>query len=137
MIDFYDLAEKRSVGEIRELYPISQDFFDNMNLTELADNMPMAGALEKSDPEWLSELGTDAEGVLEQFCEFMETLTSPEENAVEIREITIVGGRDKNGVPEEAGLSVHPGDVISIVGPTGSGKSRLPMGMPMSSMEMS
>ncbi len=125
MIDFYDLAEKRSVGEIRELYPISQDFFDNMNLTELADNMPMAGALEKSDPEWLSELGTDAEGVLEQFCEFMEALTSPEENAVEIREITIVGGRDKNGVPEEAGLSVHPGDVISIVGPTGSGKSRL------------
>ena len=115
MIDFYDLAEKRSVGEIRELYPISQDFFDNMNLTELADNMPMAGALEKSDPEWLSELGTDAEGVLEQFCEFMEALTSPEENAVEIREITIVGGRDKNGVPEEAGLSVHPGDVIGIV----------------------
>ena len=125
MIDFYDLAEKRSVGEIRELYPISQDFFDNMNLTELADNMPMADALEKSDPEWLSELGTDPEGVLEQFCEFMEALTSPEENAVEIREITIVGGRDKNGVPEEAELSVHPGDVISIVGPTGSGKSRL------------
>ena len=26
MIDFYDLAEKRSVGEIRELYPISQIF---------------------------------------------------------------------------------------------------------------
>ena len=95
MIDFYDLAEKRSVGEIRELYPISQDFFDNMNLTELADNMPMAGALEKSDPEWLSELGTDAEGVLEQFCEFMEALTSPEENAVEIREITIVAGAIK------------------------------------------
>ena len=125
MTDFYDLAEKKSIGEIRKLYPISGDFFDNMNLSALAEDVPMADALEKSDPEWLQELGTDTDGVLEQFCEFMEALTSPQEETALIREITIVGGHDKNGMPEKAELTVKPGEVISIVGPTGSGKSRL------------
>ena len=125
MIDFYDLAEKKSVREIREMYPISADFFDNMNLIGLQQDIPMADALEKSDPEWMAELGTDVDGVLEQFCEFMEALTSPEEGIAEIHEITIIGGRDKDGVPEDVELCVRPGEVISIVGPTGSGKSRL------------
>ena len=57
MIDFYDLAEKKSVREIREMYPISADFFDNMNLIGLQQDIPMADALENSDPEWMAELG--------------------------------------------------------------------------------
>ena len=125
MIDFYDLAEKKSIAEILELYPISADFFANMNLAGLDETIPMADALDKSDQEWMAELGTDTYGILEQFCKFLETLTSPEDDVMEIREITITGGYDKNGVPENVQLSVHPGDVISIVGPTGSGKSRL------------
>ena len=125
MIDFYDLAEKKGMAEICALYPISEDFFANMNLSQLNAEIPLADALEKCDPEWLEELGTDVDDVLEQFCEFMEALTSPEDDALQIRQITICGGRDKSGQPENAELSVHPGDVISIVGPTGSGKSRL------------
>ena len=125
MVDFYDLAEKKGMAEICALYPISEDFFANMNLSQLNDEIPLADALEKCDPEWLEELGTDVDDVLEQFCEFMEALTSPEDDALQIRQITICGGRDKSGQPENAELSVHPGDVISIVGPTGSGKSRL------------
>ena len=125
MVDFYDLAEKKGMAEICALYPISEDFFANMNLSQLNAEIPLAVALEKCDPEWLEELGTDVDDVLEQFCEFMEALTSPEDDALQIRQITICGGRDKSGQPENAELSVHPGDVISIVGPTGSGKSRL------------
>lgn len=125
MTDFYSLAEEKSIAEICGLYPISEDFFANMNLTGLDDTVPLADALEKCDPEWLEELGTDVDDVLEQFCQFMEALTSPEEDVLGIREITVCGGRDKSGAPENLELSVHPGEVISIVGPTGSGKSRL------------
>lgn len=125
MVDFYDLAEKKGMAEICELYPISADFFANMNLSQLNDEIPLADALEKCDPEWLEELGTDVDDVLEQFCAFMESLTSPEEDVFQIHQITICGGRDKSGQPEDAEISVQPGDVISIVGPTGSGKSRL------------
>ncbi|MDK2989312.1 MAG: hypothetical protein PWR16_841 [Methanoculleus sp.] len=43
-----------------------------------------------------------------------------------IREITILPGRNRNGEPERfEAIAIRPGDTISIVGPTGSGKSAL------------
>lgn len=42
-----------------------------------------------------------------------------------IKSLTIIGGNDKSGKPEEIELTISVGEVICIVGPTGSGKSRL------------
>jgi ABC-type lipoprotein export system ATPase subunit len=43
-----------------------------------------------------------------------------------IHEITILSGRNRSGVPEGFDdIHIKPGDTISIVGPTGSGKSAL------------
>lgn len=42
-----------------------------------------------------------------------------------IESIAIVGGRGKNGAPEASGICLKPGDLAAVVGPTGSGKSRL------------
>lgn len=42
-----------------------------------------------------------------------------------IRSLTILGGRGKGGAPESAVLELCPGEILCIVGPTGSGKSRL------------
>ena len=42
-----------------------------------------------------------------------------------IESLTILGGHDKDGNIENIKLTVNVGEVISIVGPTGSGKSRL------------
>ncbi|MGY0711264.1 ATP-binding cassette domain-containing protein [Azospirillum argentinense] len=42
-----------------------------------------------------------------------------------LRSLTILGGRDKTGRPEAAEVTLRAGDVACIVGPTGSGKSRL------------
>ena len=42
-----------------------------------------------------------------------------------IKSITILGGHDKNGEAENIELTINVGEVICIVGPTGSGKSRL------------
>lgn len=47
-------------------------------------------------------------------------------NPPPIREITILPGRSRSGEPERfAAITIRPGDTISIVGPTGSGKSAL------------
>jgi ABC-type lipoprotein export system ATPase subunit len=42
-----------------------------------------------------------------------------------VESITIVGGINKKGEKENISLILKPGEIISIVGPTGSGKSRL------------
>lgn len=46
-------------------------------------------------------------------------------NTFGVDSITIIGGVDKNGTPEHVELVLMPGLITSIVGPTGSGKSRL------------
>jgi ABC-type antimicrobial peptide transport system, ATPase component len=43
----------------------------------------------------------------------------------QIKNITIIGGVNKLGEPENITLKICVGEIISIVGPTGSGKSRL------------
>jgi ABC-type lipoprotein export system ATPase subunit len=42
-----------------------------------------------------------------------------------MKSITILGGLNKSGIAEDVNLTLLPGEVISIVGATGSGKSRL------------
>lgn len=46
-------------------------------------------------------------------------------NISEVVAITILGGFNKNGEEENVELSIQKGEIYSIVGPTGSGKSRL------------
>lgn len=42
-----------------------------------------------------------------------------------IHSIRILGGQDKSGSAEDVNIELVPGQIVSIVGPTGSGKSRL------------
>lgn len=42
-----------------------------------------------------------------------------------LRGISLTGGRDKSGEPEAAALSFRVGEITALLGPTGSGKSRL------------
>ncbi|MCW2284545.1 ABC-type lipoprotein export system ATPase subunit [Rhodoblastus acidophilus] len=42
-----------------------------------------------------------------------------------IKSLRILGGRDKTGAAENLDLDLRPGAIVSVVGPTGSGKSRL------------
>ncbi|WP_454918086.1 ATP-binding cassette domain-containing protein [Xanthobacter sediminis] len=42
-----------------------------------------------------------------------------------LESLTLLGGRDKAGRAEQLDLTLRPGDVVCVVGPTGSGKSRL------------
>lgn len=125
MMDYYDLAENTPLADLLREYPIASDFLANLNLGELDQSLPLPDALEAGDQEWLEELGTDVDRILEEIAELLEVFSSPESSVEDLESITIVGGRDKDGVPEELSLTVRRGEVLSIVGPTGSGKSRL------------
>jgi ABC-type lipoprotein export system ATPase subunit len=74
----------------------------------------------------LEGLGLERQGLSERFItytELMETMKAGTGNA-RIESITITSGHDKSGQPEKFELTIKPGEVVCIVGPTGSGKSR-------------
>ncbi len=55
------------------------------------------------------------------FCASLNNITKESS----IQKLEVEAGVDKNGVPEKCNLQLTPGEITCIVGPTGSGKSRL------------
>ena len=93
---------------------VEQQLADN-GLTDIADKLEVRLA-DLLDAEQLADLDGFI-GVMEDFLG-----TSDDK----VREVTILRGRAKDGSDEPVReLTVKVGDVVCIVGPTGSGKSRL------------
>lgn len=113
------------LSKIMETNPVCIDFFQNLRLDDLEWSRPLMQTLDMADQEVLAEFGVDAERVLLDFVEFLEAFGEKNGQDVPIKTITVVGGHDKSGEVELAEWSVSVGETISIVGPTGSGKSRL------------
>jgi len=107
--------ETLTVEAVLSRWPfVEQQLVDN-GFSEIADR-PEARLGELLDTDQLQDLDGFI-GVMEDF------LGANEEK---VSEVTITGGRAKDGSPEPVKeLTVKVGEVICIVGPTGSGKSRL------------
>lgn len=123
--DFMNLINSQRLGEILQEYPIAADFLANFRLDNISKELPLSQALEEVDDELLGEFGLDRYGVLQNFCAFLETFTQTETSFDAVSSITINGGINKSKEPENISLTISVGEIISIVGPTGSGKSRL------------
>lgn len=122
---YAELIHTVTIAELERLHPVTRDFFLNLNLEGLPGELPLPQALAHANEERLAEFGCTREEVLLQLAEFMEAVLVGHSLEQEVASITILGGRDKAGVPEDVELTVRKGDIVSIVGPTGSGKSRL------------
>jgi ABC-type lipoprotein export system ATPase subunit len=113
-----------SIARLAAEYPVARDFLLNLNLTSLDETKTLQDALWDVEDAWLEEFGLARREIPEQLAEFLRTMTAAE-SARLISSLTIRGGCNKLGEPEDAVLRIEPGTVVSIVGPTGSGKSRL------------
>lgn len=122
---FMETVITRPLGQIIAEHPVCRDFFLNLRIAEIDTSLPLIDALKKVDQETIAEFGLTPEMILREFCLFLETFARISETKSEISSITIIGGRDKNGKAEIEKWSASVGEIISIVGPTGSGKSRL------------
>lgn len=122
--DLYDRVAGRTLRELLAEHPVAADFFVNYNLQNLRDDLPLAEALDYADENTLIDFGLDKTTVLDQLVLFLRTVAEEKQTAA-VQEITILGGRTKSGEAEEFTLTIQPGEIVSIVGPTGSGKSRL------------
>jgi ABC-type lipoprotein export system ATPase subunit len=116
-----------TVNEILDEYPYTESFFDGQKL-----------AVDDSDKK-LKEIFADLtveemEDVVFDVDQFADSLASHIRNMQEflgendsvVGSLSILAGKDKDGERENYDkLDIKSGEIISIVGPTGSGKSRL------------
>lgn len=102
-----------------------QEFFSALGLAQLPAAATLRDSLNLIDDELLLDVGLERQELLLRFNNYMgEVAALRNEQQEQVSSITVIGGRNKQGEPEEFVLKLCPGEVTCIVGPTGSGKSR-------------
>lgn len=110
---------------IIDRYPQSAEFLANYNLTQLDRSKTLIDALADIPQEELAEFALTADDLIKGLGDFLHALYIKRDLPETIRSVTIIGGQNKKGEKESACLAIYTGEIVSIVGPTGSGKSRL------------
>ncbi|PLX66070.1 MAG: ABC transporter [Denitrovibrio sp.] len=103
--------------------PFAGDFFESQGL-----DVPQGSVAEfvnSLSEAKMEDLGIDPDEFLDNFVSFVEAVGSLTEKTSRIDSLKIIGGINKSGEQENFELEIKAGEVICIVGPTGSGKSRL------------
>lgn len=119
-------VENIKIENLLQEYPSAKDFF-NINGLPLDDiHKTVKDYIAELSYVFLEDRGVDRDRLLRSFGTFMKHMKDTgKERGFWIHDITILGGKDKNGTAENLELTICTGEIICIVGPTGSGKSRL------------
>lgn len=114
------------ISYVIDKYPYAENFFDSVGIKNFDKNLTMKQLVDSLSDENLDNLGIGREQILDDFITFMEKMEeSTEEESSNVDSVTIIGGYNKLKEKEDIRVTLKKGEIISIVGPTGSGKSRL------------
>lgn len=114
------------VGKLRKRLPVMDDFFTSTGLPLPENNISPASFFASLDYDTFNDIGMEQVKAEELFVTFFKGMqVLKEKPRFQLSSLTILGGHDKSGQAEELNISLHPGEIICLVGPTGSGKSRL------------
>lgn len=115
-----------TLGELMRHHPAFAEFLVTTDPDTAKPGCKLAGWIDGLADERLTDIGMDRAQVaahLEALA--AEVATLRQSAGPVIGALTVLGGHDKLGRSEPLELTLRPGDVVCIVGPTGSGKSRL------------
>lgn len=121
----WDSLTEMTLQELFSSYPYAMDFFSSLPNLQQSESCSIGEYFAALEEDTLQDLGIERQELLDQFLAFMIQMEKLKEDKIKIESITIIGGNDKYGIPEDIELTIHAGEIICIVGPTGSGKSRL------------
>ena len=117
-------AGRATIGEYLGSHPYGRDFLGQFS-TPLDPGESLASWAASVPEGELSERGLERGGLVPHLERLARTMEARRLLAARrIGSITVLGGRDKSGRPEDLDLVLRPGEIVCIVGPTGSGKSR-------------
>lgn len=104
----------------------AQDFLNMNNLPKPRTDQTVQEYFSHLPYALVEDLGVQPSLLLQRFHLFLDqTSIAKQQSNWSIQTLTICRGFDKRGNEEQMGFTLRVGDVVSIVGPTGSGKSQL------------
>lgn len=116
------------ISELKNEYPFVDSFFEDnkLDVSSSADETfreYLSHFTEEEREEWAIDTAKLEEDLLEYISQMVEFLGLEKDR---VESLTIVAGVDKQGRAESFGeFTIQSSEIVSIVGPTGSGKSRL------------
>ena len=117
-----------TIGDLFLKHPYTKEFFvDHLIPFEGHENYSITKLFEVIDEEVIEDRAINIELFINNILEYIELMSSyfVSEKVVE-NKVTIFPGTYKDGTNENFDMiEINKGEIISIVGPTGSGKSRL------------
>ena len=128
MIKTGEIVEKK-ISDLLDTYPFLNSFLEeNMLDFSQKEDMTLAEFFNAYDEEEIENKALDKDRMVRSMAEYInqmiEFLGAREEDSV--KSVTILPGTNKSGAAESFdSLTIEQSEIICIVGPTGSGKSRL------------
>lgn len=124
-----DRLKKMPLQKIKEKFPFSETFFENNGLDVKGfETKTFIEYLQNFSEEEREELAIDTHKLEDDFIDYMEQMIEfmGIEDKDTIDSLTILPGKNKSGEGETFGeFTINKSEIVAIVGPTGSGKSRL------------
>jgi ABC-type lipoprotein export system ATPase subunit len=121
--------EGNSITNVVEKYPFLIEFLNENDIViNGKEHLTFIEFYNTFSEEQLEDKAINVELVLQNISEYIKQMIDllGLEESNEVKSLTILPGRNKLGDTETFGeLLIKKGDIVSIVGPTGSGKSRL------------
>ena len=117
-----------SLNQVKEKYPFMGSYFEQNGELFQEKDKSILQLLEQLGEEEKEHQAIDPELILSSYYEYFQQMSNflglQEEDKV--RSLTILSGVNKKGEKEKfEAFQVRIGEIVAIVGPTGSGKSRL------------
>ncbi|MBN1957399.1 MAG: ATP-binding cassette domain-containing protein [Desulfuromonadales bacterium] len=115
----------QSLAQILEDHPYIEDFLNSFGLEIKPTGDSLQHFLDNLNPDDLEDLGVSNDQLRSNLNDFLDGMLAIQHPLDKVESLTIIGGHNKSGEAENLEFTLRPGEVVCIVGPTGSGKSRL------------
>lgn len=118
----------KTIAELLREFPFMGSFFaDNSIEVSGNDSVTLEAWFDSLDENEIEDKALDKDTLFKAITEYIDQMKEfLGENEDSIDKLTILPGRNKSGEPENfRSVDISKSEIISIVGPTGSGKSRL------------
>lgn len=118
--------ETINIDELTRKHPYVEEFFSSSGIKITDKSITITELINSFSDEMIEELGIEREKIIDNLTAFINNMESKEYgDKSRVESVTIIGGHNKLGEKEQVSITLRKGEIISIVGPTGSGKSRL------------